>query len=195
MLSQLKSRLAGLFRSAPSEGAVTERSSLGQIAKLYPTLPDFLHRRYAVTLKASDDRLTLGDVVRLHALPPAQVVFMELQLDNRPEQVPQLAARVAAEKVIAPEWRVLDVREPWEYQFGGLPKARPMDAKMWEEILADWDRDTPILLYCHFGIRSQDAAGQLLDRGFKNVHVLQGGIDAWSQDVDPKVSRYEGSWC
>lgn len=185
----------GLFRGAAANSTVTERSSLTQITKLYPSLPDFLHRRYALKLQPGEDQGTLGDLVALRGLPPAQVVFMEMQLDSRSERVPQLSARIAAEKVIAPEWRVLDVREPWEHQFGGLPKARPMDSKVWNEILEEWDRGTPILLYCHFGIRSQDAAGQLLDRGFKNVHVLQGGIDAWSQDVDPKVSRYEGSWC
>lgn len=193
MLDSLRARLAQLFRKDGSR--VTEQSTLKDIALLYPTIYDFLLRRYALRIETRDEQMTLGDLVLRHGLPPAQIVFMEAQLDYRSERVPQLAAREAAKQMIRPEWKILDVREAWELQFGGLPKATPLDPSLWERILADWDRDTPILLYCHFGIRSLDAASQLLDRGFKNVHVLQGGIDAWAQDVDPTVSRYEGSWC
>ncbi len=30
----------------------------------------------------------------------------------------------------------------------------------------------------------------LQGRGYQNVQNLEGGIDAWSRDVDPKVARY-----
>ena len=189
-----RSRIARLFRR-PSTSRVTESSTLADIAKLYPTLYDFLRRRYALVVDPHDRNQTLGEIVRRCGLPSAQIVFMEAQLDYRSESVPQLAAREAAKRAAGPEWKILDVREPWEHQYGGLPKATPLDPALWENILAEWDKETPILLYCHFGIRSLDAASQLLDRGFKNVHVLQGGIDAWAQDVDPTVSRYEGRWC
>jgi monothiol glutaredoxin len=52
------------------------------------------------------------------------------------------------------------------------------------------DRNTPIALHCHHGVRSQNAAQQLIQQGFRNVYNLQGGIEAWSQNVDPKVPRY-----
>jgi monothiol glutaredoxin len=39
-------------------------------------------------------------------------------------------------------------------------------------------------------MRSQTAAQQLIQNGFRNVYNLSGGIDAWSQTVDPSVPRY-----
>ena len=56
--------------------------------------------------------------------------------------------------------------------------------------LQDLDADATIVVYCHHGIRSMQAAGQLLSQGFKNIYNLDGGIDAWSLHVDPSVPRY-----
>jgi monothiol glutaredoxin len=39
-------------------------------------------------------------------------------------------------------------------------------------------------------MRSRAAAEQLLFEGFTNVYNLEGGIDAWSSEVDPSVPRY-----
>jgi monothiol glutaredoxin len=43
---------------------------------------------------------------------------------------------------------------------------------------------------CHHGIRSNQAAQQLLQMGFSNVHNLVGGIDAWSKQEDASVPQY-----
>lgn len=47
-----------------------------------------------------------------------------------------------------------------------------------------------IVLFCHHGGRSRKAAEALLGHGHKNVYNLVGGIDAWSREIDPTVSRY-----
>jgi monothiol glutaredoxin len=39
-------------------------------------------------------------------------------------------------------------------------------------------------------MRSAAAAEQLLREGFTNVYNLDGGIEAWSSDVDPSVPHY-----
>jgi len=52
------------------------------------------------------------------------------------------------------------------------------------------DRSTPIAFYCHHGQRSRAAAERFLALGFRDVYNLEGGIDAWSREVDPKVPRY-----
>jgi monothiol glutaredoxin len=39
-------------------------------------------------------------------------------------------------------------------------------------------------------MRSRSAAEHYLQKGFKNLYNLTGGIDAWSQQIDPKVPRY-----
>ena len=47
-----------------------------------------------------------------------------------------------------------------------------------------------IVVHCHFGGRSAKAVEFLRKAGFKKVKNLAGGIDAWSQDVDPSCPRY-----
>ena len=47
-----------------------------------------------------------------------------------------------------------------------------------------------LVFHCHHGGRSQRAAEYFRDQGFRNVHNLVGGIDAWSQEIDSSVPRY-----
>jgi rhodanese-related sulfurtransferase len=50
------------------------------------------------------------------------------------------------------------------------------------------DRD--VVVYCHVGARSAQAAVWLKASGWARVRSLAGGIDAWSEQVDPEVPRY-----
>ncbi|MDE0334256.1 MAG: rhodanese-like domain-containing protein [Defluviicoccus sp.] len=51
-------------------------------------------------------------------------------------------------------------------------------------------KDTKLVFYCHTGVRSLGAAEHFRAEGFTDVHNLEGGIDAWSREVDPTVARY-----
>jgi rhodanese-related sulfurtransferase len=88
--------------------------------------------------------------------------------------------------------RLLDVRQPEENQFAALPNSTLIPVGeigfRWEEI-ADW-KDEEIVVYCHHGIRSLNAIGQLKHFGFTKLQNLAGGIDRWSTDVDASVPRY-----
>ena len=50
--------------------------------------------------------------------------------------------------------------------------------------------ERPIVVHCHRGGRSETAARQLRERGFRQVENLDGGIEAWSLTVDSSVDRY-----
>jgi rhodanese-related sulfurtransferase len=52
------------------------------------------------------------------------------------------------------------------------------------------DMDERLVIVCHHGVRSLNATAWLRRQGFEKVQSLRGGIDAWSVEVDPKVSRY-----
>lgn len=87
---------------------------------------------------------------------------------------------------------LIDVRQAWENQIAALPGSLliPLNelAQRIEEIHPE--AETPIVVYCHHGIRSQSAAAYLDRAGFPNVSSLTGGIDAWSCEVDPALPRY-----
>ena len=82
-----------------------------------------------------------------------------------------------------------DVRPDAERARASIAAARKLDAKGQEELLA-LPKDAPIAFHCHHGVRSRSAAEALLREGFTNVYNLEGGIEAWSNDVDPTVPRY-----
>lgn len=84
---------------------------------------------------------------------------------------------------------LFDVRGDDERRIAKIDAARPLDADG-ERHLLGLDKDTPIAFHCHHGMRSRNAAERFLREGFRNVYNLEGGIDAWSTTVDPKVARY-----
>jgi len=87
---------------------------------------------------------------------------------------------------------LIDVRDGWEVERGTLPGAVHMPLATLNEHLGALpeDKGTPIVTYCHHGVRSMRAAEQIAAAGYENVRSLKGGIDAWSRAVDPSVGRY-----
>ncbi|MEO6017547.1 MAG: rhodanese-like domain-containing protein [Polaromonas sp.] len=93
---------------------------------------------------------------------------------------------------------VLDVREPWELQTASVKPdgftlvhipMREIPARI-AELQQAHGADQPIACLCHHGMRSQQVANYLAQSGFTEVVNLQGGIDAWSQQLDQSVPKY-----
>jgi monothiol glutaredoxin len=82
-----------------------------------------------------------------------------------------------------------DVRTPEEQQIARIQGAQALDEAALRA-LEHTDKNTTLVFHCHHGGRSQRAADQFVKMGFRKVYNLAGGIDAWSQTVDPKVARY-----
>lgn len=152
-----------------------------------------MEKRYGIAITADRAGLTLRELVEQHQLPPPQILFAEIQLEGRNQRVKVLTPKQAKELVGTHP--ILDVREPWERKLAGFPHSQALTGELMKEILTKWDRDQPILVFCHFGVRSSDAANYLAEQGMKNVCLLKGGIDAWSTEIDEKIPRYEGAWC
>ena len=93
---------------------------------------------------------------------------------------------------------VLDVREPWELQTASVRAdgftllhipMRDIAAQL-VELQQTHGPDQPIACLCHHGMRSMQVANYLAQNGFTQVVNLQGGIDAWSQQMDRSVPSY-----
>jgi len=107
--------------------------------------------------------------------------------DGMREMTPrELAARLARGDPID----VIDVREPYEYQIARLPGARLVPLRAFGETVPSLDRDRDIVIHCHHGMRSAVAMEVLQAQGFRRVWNLAGGIDRWSDEVDPRVPKY-----
>lgn len=88
--------------------------------------------------------------------------------------------------------KLLDVRNPDEHAIAAIAGSRLIPlGELFGRVheLADW-RDEEIVVFCHHGMRSQQAIGFLKQAGFDKLTNLTGGIDAWSVSVDDSVARY-----
>ena len=85
---------------------------------------------------------------------------------------------------------LLDVREPWEYQYCHIPQSKliPMGQIMDEIETLQPEQET--ILICHHGIRSRQVAYYLEQQGFTQVINLEGGVERWAQQVDTTMKRY-----
>lgn len=83
--------------------------------------------------------------------------------------------------------RIIDVRGPDEFGIWHLPGAENVPLKELRRLQADWDRSTPIRLYCAVGFRSYLAYRILVQRGFTDVKTLSGGMATFRayHDVAP----------
>ena len=87
---------------------------------------------------------------------------------------------------------LLDVRQTREWSTTHIKGAKLIPLDQLESQLDNIDEfeDRPVVVYCHHGVRSLAGTMLLRQKGFKNVHSLAGGIDAWSLLADPSVRRY-----
>ena len=85
---------------------------------------------------------------------------------------------------------LIDVREPEEYDICRLKDAKLIPIQELPKRIQELDPKNPLVLYCHYGTRSMQAALWLSQQGFREVSSLQGGIDAWAELIDPSIERY-----
>jgi hydroxyacylglutathione hydrolase len=86
--------------------------------------------------------------------------------------------------------RVLDVREPDEWNDGHVQGAASMSFKVLEQHLADIgiETDEQVAVMCAGGIRSSTACSILLRNGYRRVHNVTGGMSAWKAAELPTVT-------
>ncbi len=98
--------------------------------------------------------------------------------------VTDLASRLAAGNIV-----LVDVRNADDRAKASIDGARPLDEETMEQ-LGQLPKDTALAFICHHGNSSLGAAEYFRKQGFSQVFNVQGGMDAWSQEVDSSVPRY-----
>lgn len=89
---------------------------------------------------------------------------------------------------------LLDVRSPAEFETVHIPGSHNIPLDRLDDAadkLTDTARD--VVIVCQSGQRSQQAQGKLLAAGAGNVHVLDGGLQAWEQ-AGGDVVRGKEKW-
>ena len=93
--------------------------------------------------------------------------------------------------------RLIDCREDDEFAFNRIEGAELIPLSRFAEEAAaklpptaDVPDAAPVVIYCHHGMRSLQATHFLRRHGVEKCWSLAGGIEAWSQEIDPAVPRY-----
>lgn len=107
--------------------------------------------------------------------------FLEFEIS--PELVSEMVE--AGENLI-----LLDIREDWEWEKAHLEGAIHIPLSELGRRIDELDSQSEIIVYCHLGDRSIDGCLQLWDLGFRKIRSLTGGIEAWSELIDPTVPKY-----
>jgi rhodanese-related sulfurtransferase len=107
-------------------------------------------------------------------------------MDDLQISVQEVNARLARGEQLL----LVDVREPREYDVCRLPGATliplgSLPANLNKLLDAD-----DVVLYCHHGMRSLDAAVWLRQQGVASAKSMAGGIERWSTEIDASVPRY-----
>ena len=88
------------------------------------------------------------------------------------------------------EFKFIDVREKWEHDHSRIDGAELVPLGTFVAHSKSLAKEDKIVIYCHHGNRSFSACHYLVNNGFHNVYNLEGGIEAWSIEVDSSVPRY-----
>ena len=134
---------------------------------------------------------TLGQVCARNENLDVNEVIEHIIASEEAERAMQIEPRdLAAQIARGEKVYLLDVRTREKYDAVKIDKAHLFTQELMQEIQSSWPRENLFIIYDHQGTRSLDAAAYFQGHGFENVKSLRGGIDAWSVDVDPKLSRY-----
>ncbi|HEY2714038.1 MAG TPA: molybdopterin-synthase adenylyltransferase MoeB [Chthoniobacterales bacterium] len=204
-----------LFPEPPPPGAVPSCAEAGVLGVL-PGIVGTLQATEALKLILGIGEPLIGRMVHFDAL---QMKFREFKLRHDPEcpvcgdhpsitapvdygsfcqgsldlttAVPQVTVRELQERLeSAQPFLLLDVREPFEFEMARIEGAKLIPLGELPQRLGELDRTREIFVFCHSGMRSDRAAEFLRGAGFPRVSSVAGGIDAWSQEIDPGVPRY-----
>lgn len=143
-----------------------------------------------ITIRIDRVSATRAQEARIDVAETPNGPGFQVHLPHAPQRVQQMSVKDLKSRLDAGEaFEFIDVRTPEERATASIPGATLINEVVAQRLEA-LPKETPLVFHCHKGGRSQAAAEHFADLGFTNVFNLAGGIDAWSQEIDPEVPRY-----
>lgn len=175
--------------------SITPDTTMNEVLAAYPGAQRALFRRYHIggcSSCAFKPDETLAELCQRN--DGLDVSEMIAHLQSSREQDEQLmidateVARLLREEAAL---KLLDIRTREEWDAVHVQGAVRMSQESMRDILAKASPEDLLVIMDHQGKQSLDAAAYFQGQGMKNVRCLRGGIDAWSQEVDSSLPRYE----
>jgi rhodanese-related sulfurtransferase len=108
--------------------------------------------------------------------------------------IKQSNVREVNEKLEGGECQIVDVREFSEFDSERVDGARLMPLSEFEKHVAEIDHAKPVYLMCRSGNRAKQAAEKLIAKGFADVRVIEGGMQAWANARLPTIKGESKVW-
>jgi rhodanese-related sulfurtransferase len=182
------------YRNMTATEVIGQHSTMSQVLEAYPGAQRALFRRYHIggcsscafspdeTLAQLCERngnLNVDEVlehIRASHEQDAKILISAKELDHWLKQEPSV--------------RLVDVRSREEFEAVHIEGSVLLSQDVMRQVMADGTNTRPLVIVDHQGKQGLDAAAYFMGHGLQNVRCLRGGIDAWSQEVDPKIRRY-----
>jgi rhodanese-related sulfurtransferase len=87
--------------------------------------------------------------------------------------------------------KLVDVRSREEFEAVKIEGSVLLSQPVMQQLMASGSNAEPLVVIDHAGKNGLDAAAYFMGHGLQNVRCLRGGIDAWAQEVEPKMRRYK----
>jgi adenylyltransferase/sulfurtransferase len=116
---------------------------------------------------------------------------LEFTCDMNPPFLPEIDVHQLKDRLAqGTPFVLLDVREPAEIEVACLPGSVKIPLGELPTRISELDPSAETIIHCKAGGRSAKALQLLLDSGFTKACHVQGGINAWSKEIDPSVPLY-----
>ena len=88
------------------------------------------------------------------------------------------------------EFILLDVRENFEVNISKIPGSHHIPMNQIPNRLEELNSKKDIIIYCKSGVRSASVCEYLINKNFKSLKNVKGGIKSWSIEIDPSIPLY-----
>ena len=176
-VQQARAKIVGYAPSSPSIAVFRDGRVVDFIERHH--IESFSGPQLAARLKQSYDKYCGAEVNE------------EVEIKDPMAEMEATPAEIKAMMDSGASFKLLDVRTPEEANLAKIEGAQLLTEELVGEIIQSWDKEETLVLYCHHGIRSIQAARYFaMNGGFKTVKSMTGGIEAWAKTVDSSVGTY-----
>ena len=129
----------------------------------------------------------------------AEIVTLDVEGADPLKQVGTYCSPDEWDAVLSdPDTIVIDTRNDYEYQVGTFegainPKTRGFkEFPQWVDANLDPAKDQKVAMFCTGGIRCEKGTSMMLQKGFKDVYHLKGGILGYLKEREASESKWDG---
>jgi rhodanese-related sulfurtransferase len=177
------------------EADIGAGSPMSAVLEVFPGAQRALFRRYHIGGCSScgfQPTETLAEVCARNGTLDTVEVLAHIQSSHEqdakvlisPKELVELLQRDKSVKLV-------DVRSREEFEAVNIAGSVLLSQDVMRELMASGSNAHQVVVIDHAGKNGLDAAAYFMGHGLQNVRCLRGGIDAWAQEVEPKMRRYK----